>query len=229
MKHIIVSDIHGKDVWKEINIKKYDKVVFLGDYVDHFTAADFTIESNLEHIINFKKRHSDKVELLLGNHDIQYLYYPHFQCSGFRPTMQRGLTYLFNKHKKCFNVAYGRGNYLFTHAGVTNAWYNENIMSHKLDELRESSESLAELLNQINESRYRHLLHTVGYHRNGEGNGGITWADRKETMTDTLHGYHQIVGHTPVEETHTVSYTGRSVTYTDILSTKTYFHEIKIP
>ena len=40
MKHVIIGDLHGKDVWKEININCYDRVVFVGDYVDHWTLPD---------------------------------------------------------------------------------------------------------------------------------------------------------------------------------------------
>jgi 3',5'-cyclic AMP phosphodiesterase CpdA len=227
MKHIIIGDLHGKDSWREINIKKYDKVVFLGDYTDAWTLSDLAIYQNLQNIIKLKKRHWDKVVLLLGNHDIQYLYFPRFQCSGFRPTMQRQLTALFNNNKECFQVAYGRDNYIFTHAGITNAWYNEFLRLPDLEKIRDEQDTLADLLNKVDQTGQRYLLHAAGYARGGEGNGGITWADRKETMTDMLTGYHQVVGHTVVNEIHTVSYTGRSVTYIDVLDNdNTSFYEL---
>ncbi|MDB5142976.1 MAG: metallophosphoesterase [Mucilaginibacter sp.] len=55
MKHIIIGDIHGRDCWREINVKNYDKVVFLSDYVDSFTLPDLTIYQNLKDIICLKK------------------------------------------------------------------------------------------------------------------------------------------------------------------------------
>ena len=55
-----------------INIKNYDKVVFLGDYVDSFTISNIASYENLKDIIRLKKRDPNKVVLLLGNHDIQY-------------------------------------------------------------------------------------------------------------------------------------------------------------
>lgn len=37
MKHIVIGDLHGKDIWQTIDFTQYEKVVFLGDYVDSFT------------------------------------------------------------------------------------------------------------------------------------------------------------------------------------------------
>ena len=43
-----------------------------------------------------------------------------------------------------------------------------------------------------------------------------------------LQHYNQIVGHTKVEEIRTISYTNRSMTYVDVLTTKEQFYEIDI-
>jgi predicted phosphodiesterase len=222
MKHVIIGDLHGKDCWKEIDIRKFDKVVFLGDYVDHWTASDLSIEQNLKEIIRFKKRHWDKVILLLGNHDIQYLYFPLNRCTGFRPAMQQSLTNLFNLNKNYFQVAYQKGNYLFTHAGVTNSWYHDFQRLPILEKIKEEDDTLADMLNKADQTSQRYLLHVRG----GQGNGGITWADRKETMADMLKGFHQVVGHTQVPEVESISYSDRSVTYIDVLDKMNYFHEI---
>src|SRR5580704_9577331 len=109
MKHLVIGDLHGKDCWKDVNFNAYDKIVFIGDYVDHWNLADRVISRNLIRVIDLKKKHPDKVELLLGNHDVQYLHYPHFLCSGFRPEMQRLLTDVFNVNRHLFKVAYQRG------------------------------------------------------------------------------------------------------------------------
>ena len=76
MRYITIGDIHGRDDWQAINIRNYDKIIFIGDYVDSFEKSDFAILENLKKIISLKKRHPDKVVLLLGNHDVQYLHYP---------------------------------------------------------------------------------------------------------------------------------------------------------
>ena len=226
MKHLIIGDLHGKDCWKDIDIKAYDKLIFLGDYVDHWTLPDLIIDQNLQDLIKLKKKHSEKVELLLGNHDVQYLYYPHFLCSGFRPSMQRSLTYLFNSNKGLFKVAYQRDNHLFTHAGVTNAWYAQFLKLPILQQIRDEGDTIADLLNKIEQTAQRGLLHQAGSIRGGYGHGGITWADREEMIADMLDGYHQVVGHTVTRDVQLVRQGDKSVTFIDVLDTMTYFHEI---
>ncbi|HZY39739.1 MAG TPA: metallophosphoesterase [Mucilaginibacter sp.] len=228
MKHIAIGDLHGRDNWQHINTKIYDKIIFLGDYVDSHTLSDLAILENLKKIIALKKRQPEKVDLLLGNHDAHYFHYPRFQCSGFRPTMQRGLTALFRNNAHIFRIAYQKGNYLFTHAGVTNNWYNEILRSPVLLEICEQEKTLAGQLNRLERTKHNGILYDAGIERGGYGYGGPLWADLKETFTDMLHGYNQVVGHTCVEEIRTVSYTGRSMTYADVLSTRQQFYELDI-
>jgi len=226
MKHVIVGDLHGKDCWKEIDINAYDKVIFLGDYVDHWNLPDQSIYQNLEDVIKLKKKHPDRVELLLGNHDVQYLHYPHFLCSGFRPTMQRSLTYVFNDNKDLFKMGYQRGNHLFTHAGVTNSWYAEFLQLPLLQQIKDEDDTVAGLLNKIEQTSKRGLLHRAGSIRGGDGCGGPTWADRKEMIADMLDGYHQVVGHTVTSNVEVAGNGDKSVTFIDVLDHITYFHEL---
>jgi hypothetical protein len=226
MKHLIIGDLHGKDCWKEADIKLYDKVVFLGDYVDHWTLPDLNIYQNLQNVIQLKKKHPKKIELLLGNHDVQYLHYPHFLCSGFRPSMQRSLSELFNSNKSLFKVAYQRNNHLFTHAGVTNGWYAGFLKLPILQQIREEQDTIAGLFNKIEQTSRRELLHQAGSSRGGYGHGGITWADREELIADMLDGYHQVVGHTVVPEVQIFTHESKSVTFIDVLDHVTYFHEV---
>ena len=83
-------------------------------------------------------------------------------------------------------------------------------------------------VNLLERSTFRGHLYDIGIDRGGYGYGGPLWADMKETFTDMLHGYNQIVGHTNVEEIRTVSYTGRSITYTDVLTAREQFHELDL-
>ena len=223
MKHLIIGDLHGKDCWKAVDIKAYDKIVFLGDYVDHWTISDQRIYENLQDVIKLKKKHPKNVELLLGNHDVQYLYYPHFLCSGFRPGMQRPLTYLFNTHKDIFKVAYQRDNYMFTHAGVTNSWYAEFVNLPLLQQIKDKRDTIADLINKVEQTGQRWLLHKAGSIRGGDGHGGVTWADRKEMIADMLNGYYQVVGHTVVPQVEVVSFNDKSVTFIDVLDTDHLF------
>jgi predicted phosphodiesterase len=228
MKHLIIGDLHGKDIWQKIDIKRYDKIVFVGDYVDHWTLPDSTIRLNLENIIKLKRQYMEKFELLLGNHDIQYLHYPHYLCSGFRPSMQRSLSFLFRNNADIFKVAYLRGNTLVSHAGVTNKWYKEFSNHRIIKGMNDENWTVADLFNKVESTVHRWLLHQAGSSRGGEGPGGITWADKTELIADMLDGYHQIVGHTVVPQPEFVQQTDSSATFIDVLDTMTYFHEIEI-
>jgi len=146
MKHLIIGDLHGKDCWKDVNINKYDKVIFLGDYVDHWTLPDRFIYQNLKEIIELKRENPGEMELLLGNHDVQYLHYPHYLCSGFRPSMQRSLTLLFNENRDLFKVAYQKDNNLISHAGVTNRWYKDLLELRLVQQIRDEEDTVAWLI-----------------------------------------------------------------------------------
>ncbi|MFI5160470.1 MAG: metallophosphoesterase [Sphingobacteriales bacterium] len=228
MKHIAIGDIHGRANWRELNIRKYEKVVFIGDYADSYDLSDFAILENLKKIISLKNRHPEKVVLLLGNHDAHYLHYPRFKCSGFRPAMKTDLTTLFRKNAECFQIAYQKGNHLFTHAGLTNSWYNEVLRSPVITAIFEKEKDLAGQLNQLERTAFRGTLYDAGIERGGYGYGGPLWADYKETSVDMLNEFHQIVGHTRVEDIHTITCSDKSVTYTDVLQHQTKFYELDI-
>ena len=78
MKIAIIGDLHGKNCWKKLlkdKIDSLDKIIFMGDYSDDswITFTDKEIVDNLKEVIDFKKKYNKKVELLIGNHDFQYI------------------------------------------------------------------------------------------------------------------------------------------------------------
>lgn len=231
MKILVVGDLHGKDCWKGINCKNYDKVIFLGDYVDSYTLSDEVILNNIKEIIELKKANPDKIVLLLGNHDIPYLHYPEFSCSGFRASMQAELTKLFNDNQSHFQIAWQIDDYLFSHAGVTKAWFDDFLTSEYFNTFNSNAPTLSEILNNANSklAPITKILFKAGKHRGGKGNGSVVWADKRELAYDMLSGYHQIVGHTPSRTIETISYDNyTSATFVDILDNKVEFYELLI-
>jgi len=228
MKHIVIGDLHGRDAWQQINIRNYERIVFIGDYVDSYELPDLAILKNLKKIVSLKKRYPDKIVLLLGNHDVQYLHFPRHQITGFRPSMQPVLTSLFNKNRELFQMAYQQDNYIFTHAGITNSWYNEFLRLPVLESVRQENDTIAALINRVETTTQRYLLYATSIYRGGYSNGSFLWADYKETSIDMLNNYHQVVGHTQVPHIHTINYSHKSVTYTDILHHQTKFLELDI-
>ena len=212
---LAIGDVHGREVLSRIRPENYDMVVFLGDYADSHYGDDYpdaVILENLQHIIAFKKAWPDKVALLLGNHDVHYMYSGEVSgCSGFRQSMLGDLQRLFMESSSLFDMAYQYENTLFTHAGVSNAWYREyNAAIHS--ELRKIMEqeniampaTLAGKFNLLRSTETgRRILFVVSGLRTWPQDlmqsGGIVWADQEETDYDFLKGYHQVVGHTVVK------------------------------
>lgn len=233
MNSLTISDVHGRTVWSEADTDAYDLVVFLGDYTDSHVFDDETIYTNLTTIIQRKRQQPDKFVLLLGNHDAQYLHFPHYRCSGFRERAQPALTALLQENKDLFQIAHQQGNFLFTHAGVTNNWLTRFLakIAYPASQLRPEV-NLARLLNEAHQQPgpVRNSLFEVGPLRGGsDAFGGPVWADRSETRTDFLTGFRQVVGHTPVSDFTTTGNESGSITYTDVLQTKTAFYEVTIP
>ncbi len=233
MNILTISDLHGRTVWREADLTPYDKVIFLGDYTDSYVVDDETIYTNLHDIIQLKRKSPKKFVLLIGNHDAQYMHFPHYRCSGFRSWAQPSLSNLFAKHDSLFQVAYQQGAYVFTHAGVTNQWLaHAQIKTGKHAAAVQPDYDLAGFLNDIHRQplQVRNLLFEVGPKRGGyDAYSGPVWADRSETKKDYLAGFQQIVGHTPVDDFATIQGKSGSITYTDVLQTKTAFYEITIP
>lgn len=234
LKVLAVGDLHGKSSWQAIDIEQYDQIVFLGDYVDSLHHSDQEILENFKGVINLKKSKPKKIILLLGNHDIQYLHYPKYRCSGFRDIMQLPLTELYTKNHHLFHVSYQISNYLFSHAGVSQPWYDKFTSFFENTPVKEKFfdfDCLSETLNAVEQTRYREILHLIGVKRGGiDEFGGLTWADKEELWNHPLEGYHQVVGHTPVPYIETITYNDKtSVTFIDVLGSQEAYYEIEVP
>jgi predicted phosphodiesterase len=204
MKRILtIGDVHGRTCWEsiaDINIlvdtpnldTDYDLYIFIGDYTDSFTETSLTILNNLKRLIQFKDNYPDKVILLLGNHDLQYLYeYEGHGCSGFRPTAYFDLHELFTRNKDKFQVAFQLDKFIWTHAGLHKGWYEF--------EFPFQSERIADDLNGALKQNVRSLF-DCSFHRGGfKRAGGPFWADKQETSKKPIEGYHQIIGHTATD------------------------------
>jgi predicted phosphodiesterase len=230
MKIVAIGDLHGKDCWKNLDFNSYDKVIFLGDYVDTISIPESNVVNNLEAILSCADTYPDKVMLLLGNHDIQYLEYPKYRCNGFNSNTQPILTRLFSDNRDKFKIAFLTQNTLFTHAGLSNGYFHE-IFNMSSSEFQQTGNDLAQELNAINNDPVQQLkLHQVGYRRGGLHKfGGVTWADLSETMADCLEGFHQVIGHTKKESIvkHSIN-EKTSITCIDVLESKIEFFEIEI-
>ena len=136
-KILIIPDVHGRSFWRSaVASGDYDKIIFLGDYVDPYPderIGELTALHGLMDIIDFYDRHPDQVVLLLGNHDLHYLspyYHEMCPCDRYDEKHSDVLHLLFTKGDR-FNLAHeetiGSQKYLFTHAGVNQPWLKRNL------------------------------------------------------------------------------------------------------
>src|SRR3990167_7536164 len=105
---LVIPDLHGKTVWKDIILRSppFDHVVFLGDYVASFDHTSREIVKNLEDIVEYQASNPNKVTLLVGNHDAQYLQ-GGMRCSGYRETYAWKVRELLHRTKVFENMQIG--------------------------------------------------------------------------------------------------------------------------
>jgi len=145
MKYNIIGDIHGRDAWKRLVME--DAVnIFLGDYFDPYqyegTRNADAVAENLKSILQYKEEHPETI-LLLGNHDLHYIWDEHYSRYNAKaaPKYRKIITDNWDK----FALAYAIDDEaLMTHAGVTREWLH--LAGHP--ELNQPTE-IANMLNDL--------------------------------------------------------------------------------
>jgi hypothetical protein len=217
-----IGDVHGRDTWKfmthdssyefeqwAIMIENgadpnddlfkndypytgFDKIIFIGDYVDSFDVDNTRMKKNLEDIILFKKSLPDRVILLWGNHDVQYFIKDQI-CSGYRPEMQWDLEILFRDNRNLFQLAYQEEDYLWTHAGLTKPILKGLIKQY---EFLRDLKSESEVLNMAFEMQVPEIFAVDSASGGWSMFGGPLWV-RPTQLQEYGVDLHQVVGHTP--------------------------------
>jgi hypothetical protein len=186
-KILVLGDIHGQDIWKSINPDDYDKIVFIGDYVDSFTITPHDQLNNLMDIIQFKKDNPDKVILLFGNHDYHYLVDDQ-RYSGYDPVFAPQFRMVFREHIKLFQMVYEPfGRIYCSHAGITFKWLKTHGITQDKD-----------MMNTINDYLYYkpQIFKFVGSDPYGDTpHNSPIWVRLNSLHNYGIPGTH-IVGHT---------------------------------
>lgn len=212
MKIVIIPDVHGRAFWKEA-VERFpaERFIFLGDYLDpyyfdviyHEITPESTIE-NFQEILSFKKANPDRVTLLLGNHDCEYLYGKDvcdYRCDDGNYALIQGI---FRENKDLFQIAdeatlRGR-HFVFVHAGIHIQWMDRHIKGW-------NPGNMVSLLNGHNKEAlesgspentyYARALSEVDRQRGGEfDTGSPIWADALTLNAEyQLSDLTQVVGH----------------------------------
>lgn len=233
MKIITIPDLHCKDIWRDIiETTDAEKYLFLGDYCDSFTHTNVEMLTNLEAIIDYKVNNPDKIELLLGNHEVSYLF--GFLCSGYRAVIQNDVKALLETktdNKPIFNFIYTHKNHYWSHAGISQLWWS-NEFKEDIDIIIENSfvsiEDLIYWPDRVNELLWTkpNSLDIVSKASGGDSDyGSIVWQritdwSYKAEEQKFLSYCTQIVGHTPVKSIEKKEIAGNTFYFTDCLDYK---------
>jgi hypothetical protein len=240
MKTLTIGDIHGRRTWVKflfgsedlfrewkrasdlgrtdmlksiVPMYDYDKIIFVGDYVDSFDVSNVEMKDNLQDIIFVARVERDRLVLLLGNHDVQYFLPKAGGCSGFRPEMKWDFQELFQRDRELFQLAYQWKDWLWTHAGINERFFSDHMENRP----RHQTEDWAYMLNDML-MREESQIFQVSLLRGGASlYAGPLWTDRRELMKDPMPGINQIVGHTQVNEIETVEGPNSTLVFVDTL------------
>ncbi len=204
MKIIVLGDTHGRSLWKLIaNTEQWDKLIFIGDYFDSFDISHIEQLHNFEEIIAFKKQTTKEVVLLIGNHD--HHYFPEIGYSGTSgwqgDVKAINIGGLLNQHREHLQMAYAQDNFLFTHAGVGEAWLERIVRHNLVPKLPDyTAKDIAAWVNSI----WQHkplLFKFTGRDDTGDDMGQTPiWIRPRSLMKDSQElkkmGIIQVVGHT---------------------------------
>jgi hypothetical protein len=208
MTYNLIGDIHGRNAWRQL--VRTDMInIFLGDYLDPYDRDDLQASpeeyDNLQDIIRFKQQHPETI-LLLGNHDLHYLWDEHY--SRYNDEHAERYAQLIREHLHLFQAAYAIGDrVLVTHAGVTRPWLQLAGISHQ-----QSASQLAEAICRcMSDEESRHLFSGESTFHPDDSCGMSPTASpiwvRPHTLLDygALTNHHgdtiyQVVGHTQISQ-----------------------------
>ena len=201
----IIGDIHGRDAWKRL-VDEDCINIFVGDYFDPYDEIHFMdLQYNFMEIIEYKKKPPEKVVLLYGNHDYEYLPGIFEKSNRFDNKNAQNISWFLMKAIDLFEgVAYAIGeDYLVSHAGITRDWKNTYLP----DVVDIKPSSIAAAINDLwNKDKNPFSFSSNCYGNDWYGEDprhSLIWVRPESLCLHNLYrgtNIKQIVGHTKVKE-----------------------------
>lgn len=191
MKILVLGDVHSRsEVFEILNreIDQVDLVIFLGDFVS--THARVTEEEQIRvcnELWKIKEENPEKFIILRSNHDCQHAGYYWAQCSGYFPEVGKWFEKNKDRWLKNTQWIYLHNNLLFSHAGVSAIWM-ENNQINSVEEINDLEPS--EIFGFTPEGWWD----TYGQSKTQPP----TWIRPESLCKCAVKKYTHIVGHTPV-------------------------------
>ncbi|MCC5841423.1 MAG: metallophosphoesterase [Opitutales bacterium] len=202
---LIIGDLHAPKSFASVDALiervRPDRIVLLGDYLDHFgdSPADAARMGAWLQVRLADPRYT----FLLGNHDLPYLFPGQITCPG--NTLDKALAFDGNLDVDAFlEVAtlalWLDKKILLTHAGLSHRWVPEGLAVEALPVWLEREISCAWEDLKKSDGWPRHWIWRAGFARGGDQSiGGLLWCDYEDEF-HPIPGVSQIFGHTPARE-----------------------------
>ena len=203
----VIADIHQtlhfiKPVEK--NIGRLDKLVFLGDYVDHWYSKlwwhipEHNPINIVKKVISYKQKYPDKIDLLLGNHCLSYLSKNPVSklVSGHQHEHDKEIARIYLDNIKFFKIAADYDDWVFSHAGFSKTWVTNQIKRG----WNKDKETIIDWCNKmISEKNFHYFDWTGKLSANGdEITQTPTWI-RPFSLIKDSYFKNQVVGHSEAE------------------------------
>ncbi len=196
MRTIVLGDIHGRTVWKDILDKeKPDRVVFLGDYVSsHEGIRDRQQINNLLEILEQKEENPERFILLRGNHDMQHLGYYWAECSGVVYEVKKLMSNTEFRERFLadtqwiYELEAEKQKIVCSHAGISQKWMDDCKIS-----------TVGEINGMKPSERFAFTPDTPWDYNGDSVTQPCTWIRPPALKASAIAGYTQIVGHTPLK------------------------------
>jgi len=213
---ILIPDVHGRPFWRDAipYVDAGASCIFLGDYSDPYGFEGISIAdtiANFRDIVAFARRYSERVLLLLGNHDLSYF------GTGTKPwgirTDRYSYSYadswhtLYSDNADLFGLctcrqAGGRP-VLISHAGLHPVWVEASGLFPDVDRsdpqalARRVDELYRDSLAAVERTPFIEALADISPFRGGsKETGSMVWADCREFASVPSSPFMQIFGHT---------------------------------
>ena len=197
IKRLILGDVHTHlNTIQDIYYKEDpDEVIILGDYVDGFGKTPEDSLNCLKGVLELQKLHRESKPgpfiLLLGNHELHYLLSGE-KYSGYNLRTESLCRDILKENLLNNNIQIIKidrtNNIIFSHAGITNSWYEKWNYDHLED------------INDIKSIEDLDSLRFTGHNMYGDDPyNGPLWVRPNSLCSDPLEGWNQIVGHTHYE------------------------------
>lgn len=201
-KILVVGDNHGSSIPLAIakeKIADFDKVVFLGDFFDHNDKEYEEQEKNFRKVMKFKQDNLDKVVVLLGNHDSNYIL-PEMRC--WQPDYEDRIRKLILRNLHIIDFIFYDNRWVFTHAGISKVWLSNILTALGIQSAIDSFNiDYVKLFNDMfHGGDFSHLRFagTSGY--GDEITQNPMWIRPDSLKKSAIKEFNQCVGHTAVPD-----------------------------